>query len=103
MTTSTQSTMQNLPYPRHYSFNALDQRVQCPCKVASLPFPGKLYDMLMFAERQGMESVVLWVSQGRAFRIHDSQKFMRHVCHHFFRATKLRSIHRQLSILGFTR
>jgi len=66
-------------------------------------FPYRLYEMLDYAESAGMSDVVSWLPHHRAFKIHDRDRFISHVASHFFKATKLRSIHRQLSMWGFTR
>ena len=67
------------------------------------PFPSKLYKMLEHCERTGLGDVVSWLPHGRAFRIHDSDRFMEEVAGLFFRATKLRSVHRQLNLWGWRR
>jgi hypothetical protein len=59
--------------------------------------------MLKFAESKGLEHVVSWLSHGRSFKIHDNDKFMSEVAHHFFKASKIRSVHRQLNLWGFKR
>ncbi|KAL7538727.1 hypothetical protein ACHAXR_008761 [Thalassiosira sp. AJA248-18] len=74
-----------------------------PRLIPDAPFPSKLCEMLHFAEHEGLKSVVSWRSHGRAFKIHNKEKFMSHVAHRFFKATKLRSIHRQLNLWGFKR
>jgi hypothetical protein len=66
-------------------------------------FPYKLYNMLDFVEHEGLSDVVSWLPDHRAFKIHDRDRFMSHVAPRFFNATKLRSIHRQLSVWGFMR
>jgi len=67
------------------------------------PFPEKLYDMLEYADEVGLCDVVSWLSHGRAFKIHDADMFMSQVSGRFFKATKLRSIERQLLLWGFKR
>jgi hypothetical protein len=66
-------------------------------------FPFKLYDMLEWVEQQDLNDVVSWLPLNGAFKIHDRNRFMSHVSNHFFEATKLRSIHRQLGVWGFKR
>ena len=66
-------------------------------------FPCRLYEMLDFAERAGLGHVVSWLPHSRGFKIHDRDQFMSEVAPHFFKATKLRSIHRQLCLWGFRR
>lgn len=66
-------------------------------------FPLKLYEMIEFAEHAGLSNIISWLCCGRAFKIHDKELLMSVLVPHFFKATKLRSIHRQLYIWGFVR
>lgn len=67
-------------------------------------FPGKLYLMLDRVESLGLAHGASWVSEGRAFAIHNPDVFMNEITPQFFdKQTHLRSFHRQLSIWGFTR
>jgi hypothetical protein len=67
------------------------------------PFPAKLYEMLQYVDENGLSDCVSWLSHGQSFKIHNNKKFMSDVAHLFFRATKLRSVHRQLNLWGFKR
>ena len=80
----------------------VSQSASC-CRAKSARFPSKLYKMLEYAEIMGLTDVVSWLPHGRAFKIFEADAFMSHVANHFFRATKLRSIHRQLNLWGFKR
>lgn len=67
-------------------------------------FPGKLRLMLDTVDDLGLSHGSSWVSEGRAFAIHDPEVFMNEIAPQFFdKQTHLRSFHRQLSIWGFTR
>jgi hypothetical protein len=67
-------------------------------------FPGKLRIMLDKVDELGLAHGSSWVSEGRAFAIHDPDVFMNDIAPQFFdKQTHLRSFHRQLSIWGFTR
>lgn len=92
------ATMDSLPPdpPVGVSSNAAPER-------SDTRFPYKLYQMLEFVEHEGLSEVVSWLPHHRAFKIHHRERFMSHVAHRFFKATKLRSIHYQLSVWGFTR
>jgi len=70
---------------------------------SDVPFPAKLYEMLDYAEDAGLSDAVSWLPHGRAFKIHNQEKFMSDVANRFFKATKLRSVHRQLNLWGFKR
>ena len=75
-----------------------------PCNhLSDAPFPAKLCEMLDYAEQNGLSDVVSWLPHGKSFKIRDDKKFMTDVANHFFKATKLRSIHRQLNLWGFKR
>ena len=73
------------------------------CLGANEQFSMKLHVMLECAEQAGLSHVVTWLPSGRAFKIFKPDIFMSHVARHFFKATKLTSIHRQLHIWGFKR
>ena len=71
--------------------------------AADAPFPHKMYELLNYTERIGLSHVVSWLPHGRAFKIHDSVQFMNEISGLFFRSKKVRSVHRQLNLWGFTR
>mmetsp|Transcript_3574 Transcript_3574/g.6534 ORF Transcript_3574/g.6534 Transcript_3574/m.6534 type:complete len:259 (+) Transcript_3574:96-872(+) len=73
------------------------------CRHADTPFPSKLYEMLEYVEQMGLCDVISWLPHGRAFKIHNKDIFMSHVAKRFFKATKLRSIHRQMNLWGYKR
>ncbi|KAL7533700.1 hypothetical protein ACHAWF_004596 [Thalassiosira exigua] len=66
-------------------------------------FPAKLYGMLDEVESMGLSGAVSWLDNGRAFKIHDNDLFMKEVVPKFFKATKIRSFQRQLLLWGFHR
>ncbi|KAL3784766.1 hypothetical protein ACHAW5_008137 [Stephanodiscus triporus] len=67
-------------------------------------FPSKLRVMLDQVDRLGLSRGASWVSEGRAFAIHDPDVFMTDIAPHFFeKQSCIRSFHRQLSIWGFLR
>mmetsp|Transcript_28957 Transcript_28957/g.53464 ORF Transcript_28957/g.53464 Transcript_28957/m.53464 type:complete len:261 (+) Transcript_28957:96-878(+) len=78
------------------------QRASCR-RHADTPFPSKLYEMLEYVEQMGLCDVISWLPHGRAFKIHNKDMFMSHVAKRFFKATKLRSIHRQMNLWGYKR
>jgi hypothetical protein len=75
-----------------------------PCRstVSDTHFPIKLHDMLAHVEREGLQSVISWVENGRAFMIHDPDKLV-DVLKLFFGQTKYRSFRRQLNHWHFER
>eukprot|EP01082_Thalassiosira_pseudonana_P002522 g1824.t1 g1824 contig11:137783-138488(+) len=67
-------------------------------------FPLKLYNVLQSTCELDSSHVISWLDHGRAFRVHDEEKFMEMVAEiGIFRSTKLRSFTRQLNLWGFRR
>ncbi|KAL7560150.1 hypothetical protein ACA910_013161 [Epithemia clementina (nom. ined.)] len=67
------------------------------------PFPMQLHDMLQHADIRGFDNIVSWQPHGRAFLVHDPQRFVSEVMPMFFRQTRMSSFQRQLSLYGFLR
>jgi hypothetical protein len=65
------------------------------------PFPGKLYRLLVEAERNGNENIISFTQDGRAFKIHSREKFITKVSPTYFRQAKISSFVRQLNFYGF--
>jgi hypothetical protein len=56
------------------------------------PFPYKLFQMLNDAhEPGGFSHVVSWTPNGRAFKVHDSMAFIKHVAPKYFKQTRYKS------------
>jgi len=66
-------------------------------------FPTQLHDMLSQAEVEGYSNTCSWLPHGRAFTIHDRQRFAEKVMPLYFRGTRFASFHRQLNLYGFIR
>lgn len=67
------------------------------------PFPEKLYRMLMEACRDGEEGVISFFPHGRAFGIHNPDRFEKEILPKFFKQSRISSFQRQLNLYGFTR
>mmetsp|Transcript_414 Transcript_414/g.913 ORF Transcript_414/g.913 Transcript_414/m.913 type:complete len:257 (+) Transcript_414:148-918(+) len=67
------------------------------------PFPIKFYRMLDQIIDEGLESVVSWLSHGRAFKIHKPKVFAATIMPRFFNQSKYTSFQRQLNLYGFSR
>jgi hypothetical protein len=67
------------------------------------PFPEKLHRMLNETEQEGHENVVSFFSHGRAFAVHDMDKFVKDIMPRYFKQTKWNSFARQLNLYGFKR
>jgi hypothetical protein len=65
-------------------------------------FPGKLHDLLSYAEKQGLEHVISWVRDGCAFVVHRPAELVV-ILPLFFRQIKYRSFQRQLNMWHFVR
>jgi hypothetical protein len=65
------------------------------------PFPGKLYRLLADAERNGNDNIISFTPDGRAFKIHNRQAFIKEVSPTYFRQAKITSFVRQLNFYGF--
>jgi len=67
------------------------------------PFPIVLHQMLEDADNQSYSDIVSWQTHGRAFHVHDQERFVKEVMPRFFRQTRFSSFQRQLSLYGFLR
>lgn len=67
------------------------------------PFPLKLHRMLDQTKADGLETIVSWLSHGRAFKIHKPKVFATDVMPNFFNQSKYTSFQRQLNLYGFSR
>jgi hypothetical protein len=66
-------------------------------------FPYKLHEMLEYAEKRGMESIVSWLPDGRAFKVHQPEPFMKTLVPSYFKQNRYKSFQRQLHLYGFER
>lgn len=67
------------------------------------PFPEKLHRMLLEVEKDGMGHIISFFPHGRAFGIHDTEKFEKKIMPKYFKQSRLSSFQRQLNLYGFTR
>lgn len=65
------------------------------------PFPEKLHRLLLEVEFSGRSNVISFVSEGRAFAIHNNEVFFREIVPLYFRQSRLSSFKRQLNLYGF--
>jgi hypothetical protein len=66
-------------------------------------FPAKLRRMLENAEKDGLEHIVSWVQRGTAFKVHDTDEFVRRIMPLYFNQSKYESFRRQLNLYEFSR
>lgn len=67
-------------------------------------FPVKLYNLLMAVKQEGKEEIISFSPSGRAFFIHQPERFLNEIIPRFFSGQqKLGSFKRQLSVYGFDR
>ncbi|KAL3764063.1 hypothetical protein ACHAW5_000538 [Stephanodiscus triporus] len=64
------------------------------------PFPIKFHRALDQIRDEGMDSIVSWVSHGRAFKIHKPKVFAATIMPRFFNQSKYTSFQRQLNLYG---
>lgn len=67
------------------------------------PFPEKLHRVLKEVEAEGKTDVVSFFSHGRAFAVHDMERFVEEIMPRFFKQSKWNSFARQLNLYGFQR
>ena len=67
------------------------------------PFPEKLHRMLEEVAKEGNSEIVSFYSHGRAFAVHDMDRFVAEIMPRFFKQTKWNSFARQLNLYGFQR
>jgi hypothetical protein len=68
-----------------------------------IPFPEKLHTMLKEMEEQGKTDIVSFYSHGRAFGVHDIDRFVEEIMPKYFKMGKWNSFARQLNLYGFVR
>ena len=66
-------------------------------------FPALLHALLTKAEVDGYNDICSWYSHGRAFAVHDRDKFVSEVMPLYFRQTQFASFQRQLNLYEFHR
>lgn len=71
--------------------------------AASAQFPGKLHDMITFAEAEGLSYIISFVQSGTAIMVHDPDRLMQILPHFGFCQTQYRSFQRQLNMWHFER
>jgi hypothetical protein len=71
------------------------------CRTFS--FPIVLHALLEQAEQQCYDTIISWQYHGRAFLVHDPERFVNDVMPHFFLQTRFPSFIRQLSLYSFQR
>ena len=67
------------------------------------PFPEKLHRMLEEVQKSGKDDIISFFSHGRAFAVHDPDRFTAEIMPSYFKQSRLSSFQRQLNLYGFTR
>jgi len=78
--------------------------LQAKIKGPEKPFPEKLHEMLQDSEcNDWTPSIVSWQPHGRAFRVHNVEKFVEHILPKYFKHSQVTSFQRQLNLYCFRR
>ena len=64
-------------------------------------FPWKLHQVLSDAENNGEDAVISWLPDGKAFCIHNRERFLATIMKTYFSQTKFKSFQRQMNLWGF--
>ena len=64
-------------------------------------FPHKLHKMLEDVEKEGNESIISWLPDGKSFKVHDREKFEQDLMPKYFGSSKYRSFQKNLNLWGF--
>ena len=83
-------TFQPPPSPSRPAPKAVAQK-PVPSNPNLFQFPWKLHDMLDNSAQEGLDEVVSWQDEGRAFRVHIPQTFVDHIMCRHFKQTKYKS------------
>ena len=65
------------------------------------PFPEKLHRIISEAEENGNGDIISFCPHGRAFMIHDPERFVREILPKYSRQCHMSSFQRQLNLYGF--
>ena len=69
--------------------------------ATSEQFPWKLHRLLDDAEKHGFESIVSWLPEGDAFKVHNRMRFASQIMPSYFSSTIYKSFQRNLTLWGF--
>lgn len=64
-------------------------------------FPWKLHQLLEDSERNGDATVISWLPDGKAFKVHNKQEFSKRVMPAYFNSSKHKTFQRSLNLWGF--
>ena len=105
-TTSIERRKKNAPYFDASSLQDPDPQLLTNRRTrggVTEPFPEKLHRVLQEVEENGEDDVIGFLPHGRAFAIHDPQRFCKDIMPNYFKQSRLSSFQRQLNLYGFTR
>lgn len=89
-----------IPPPRALLYSDGSRRIPGDYSSPKEKFPMKLHYMLLEEEKTG-GNIISYIHNGRAFIIHDSYKFVKHVSPRYFRNKKFSEFTLQLKYYGF--
>jgi hypothetical protein len=79
------------------------QEAAASTRSSGSSFSWQLYQMLADAESYDFQSIISWQPHGRAFRVHDPEKFEQMILPSYFKSSKYKSFSRQLNLYSFVR
>lgn len=69
----------------------------------SVPFPEKLHELITDAEANGNSDIISFFPHGRAFAVHNVERFKNEIMPKYFKQSRFSSFQRQLNLYGFSR
>jgi hypothetical protein len=72
-----------------------------PSTEGGVRFPQKLHQLLEETEKNGQWQVISWLPDGKSFKVHDKEEFIRKIMPAYFDLTKYKSFQRNLNLWGF--
>ena len=94
---SNEKFYQDLQYQNHHIHNQEfgNTMIYNITALKTKTFPWKLHAMLNLAEREGFGGVVSWLPDGKSFKVHKPDSFVKTIMPNFFHQSKYKSFQRQ--------
>lgn len=66
-----------------------------------LQFPWKVHRLLEESERNGDDDIISWLTDSKAFKVHNREEFSRRIMPDYFNSSKYKTFQRSLHLWGF--